>query len=836
MAKNINVVFFTFLFQAFLFSAFSGASIIYLYDLPPYAGEFTIDLNSLDPMVKDIVIDSLSSERLTYFSFLKNVKLDGDLLWLNLSSPNEIKLIIDETGIYFEEKTQSYIVELESPALIPMVLEIKDSEDIKHEGDFSVQSFVARHEDLSQAYISALKNERDSALSEIRSALSLKKSEFQPTNEFFVSFNGFAVEMTPEQAKIAEKSKLVRKVHEDYKVHIALYDSADLINATSVWSLNSSLSECDPEEDDCLTGKGVIISIIDTGVDYTHPDLGGCFGEGCKVAKGHNVFSGSFDPMDDNGHGTHCAGIAAGNGVLKGIAPDATIYAFKVLNLDGSGYLNHVLEGIERSLDPNRDGSFEGQADVISMSLGGSGNPDDALSTAVNNAVSLGSVVVVAAGNRGPSESTIGSPGTAKHALTVAASDKEDMIASFSSRGPVSWGGKILLKPDVTAPGVYICAARSSLDRISNDDASRICLDGEHLLLSGTSMATPHVAGLAAILKQKNPDSSPLEIRNMITSTSKDLGFEAYAQGFGRIDALKAVSARLAFSGDLDFGLIPYEIETLNATLFITNLQDVGLSVEISVDSAVDFAGEMVLEDAVIFNMTNFNISAGETKEVTVSLNFPSLYDGHYNSRINVFDGEINYTLLAFFSRTSLLNISVIGGEKPSILIHNLDFSRRYSSTFSSNNSVISLVSGNYVAYAYEYNSNQAPSYLLVSNLTVKPGKDNQLVLSTSDARLFTIVSSNHRSEKVGVYQRLIGFLTYKNKLGFCSDYTDSDSCVNNDQELICGWSSGRCLDVFSGLLNHVFLSDKDWDLEIYLSNKPDYPLNTDYLFKYIAR
>ena len=385
-----------------------------------------------------------------------------------------------------------------------------------------------------------------------------------------------------------------------------------MINADDVWQLDVDGNNCLSSGKTCLTGEGVTIGVIDTGVDYTHEDLGWCFGEGCKVVGGYdfvNTFdfnydedindcyveniegnnceqqdywfdlnkdgdyedcyaesaTGNFceednDPMDDHGHGTHVAATAAGNGVLKGVAPGAEIYAYKVLDSYGSGYENGIIGGIERAVDPNQDGDFSDHLDIISMSLGGSGNPDDPMSQAIDNAVDAGVVAVIAAGNDGPNSKTIGSPGTARKAITVGAVDKNNQLASFSSRGPVIWtdengNEKAILKPDVVAPGVNICAAQWE-DAWSENE----CLDSEHTAISGTSMATPHVAGAVALLKQKNPDWSPEEIKNSLKGTAVEvipgdvnLRWGISDQGYGRIDILEAVRLNEVPDTSLDF-------------------------------------------------------------------------------------------------------------------------------------------------------------------------------------------------------------------------------------------------------------------------------------------
>ncbi len=373
--------------------------------------------------------------------------------------------------------------------------------------------------------------------------------ELQVLEEYQDAFNGMVLNITQGEAEKIKNISGVKAVYPNYKVDISLSESVPLINANDVWQLDANGNNCTASGQQCLTGKGITIGIIDTGVDYTHEDLGGCFGTNCKVVSGYDFVNNDEDPMDDMGHGTHVAATAAGDGALKGVAPDAKIYAYKVLDSGGSGYWNNIISAIERSMDPNQDGNFADHLDIISLSLGGNGNPDDAISTAIDNAVNAGVVAVIAAGNSGPGESTIGSPGTARKAITVGATEKNnpDVLAYFSSRGPVKWidsqgDTKYLIKPDVVAPGVNICAAYAH--GISIWD-SRKCLDDKHVAISGTSMATPHVAGAAALLLQKHPDWTPDEIKMALRSSADEISggaFNPNLVGYGRINALSAVS------------------------------------------------------------------------------------------------------------------------------------------------------------------------------------------------------------------------------------------------------------------------------------------------------
>ncbi|MFY9484668.1 MAG: S8 family serine peptidase [Patescibacteria group bacterium] len=331
----------------------------------------------------------------------------------------------------------------------------------------------------------------------------------------------------------------VKRIELDREVKAVLDTSLDEIKVKDVWPSFDRNNQT-------MTGVGKRVAIIDTGVDYRHGDLGGCLGANCKVIGGYDFVNNDADPLDDHGHGTHVAATAAGKGTLNGVAPDAKILAYKVLNQYGSGSWSNVIAAIGRATDPNNDGNTADHADVANMSLGGSGNPDDAISRAVDNSSAVGVVHAIAAGNSGSSPSTIGTPGTARSAITVAASCKAAQvgvygycatpIASFSSRGPLVWNGEDIQKPDLAAPGVYICAAYI---------AAGSCASGSYTRLSGTSMATPHVAGAAALARQAYPDYTPAQIKQLLKSTARSLGgsLTYNDQGAGLIDVKAAIPA-----------------------------------------------------------------------------------------------------------------------------------------------------------------------------------------------------------------------------------------------------------------------------------------------------
>lgn len=331
----------------------------------------------------------------------------------------------------------------------------------------------------------------------------------------------------------------------DAPIRLFLEQSTAQVGAQAAWTMKDTQGKL-------LKGSGVRIAIIDTGIDYTHPSLGGCtqsqfLARACaKVIDGYNFTSGSADILDDHGHGTHVAGIAAGTGLgtggFPGVAPDAKLIGYKVIDSSGSGDSSAIIEALYRAMDPNQDGDPSDHVDVINLSVGAIGNPDDPLSQAVDTAARAGILVAVAAGNDGMDQS-INSPGTARLALTVGAVDGQDRPAYFSSRGPVLWLGKGLSKPDLVAPGVSICAPQGA-----GAWGDRICGSGpsaKRVALSGTSMATPHVAGAAALLKQKWPGWSGLKIRSALIASAQPLPNASASQvGAGRLRLAIALAQR----------------------------------------------------------------------------------------------------------------------------------------------------------------------------------------------------------------------------------------------------------------------------------------------------
>ena len=365
--------------------------------------------------------------------------------------------------------------------------------------------------------------------------------------EFSVVFNGVAIDAPREVIDQLRMLPYVKRVVSDAPMH-ALAEGANitLINAPKVWTSLGS------------RGNGVTVAIIDTGIDYRHPALGSGFGPGFKVKGGWDFVNNDADPLDDAGHGTHVAGIVAGQSdVITGVAPDVSLIAYKVLGSTGSGSESNVIAAIERAADPNQDGNTADHVDVANLSLGGGGNPDDPGSVAIDNATAAGVTFAIAAGNSGSSFHTISSPGTSRSAITVGASDFGDTITSFSSRGPNM--KNLAVKPDVVAPGLSILSSY---------------LGNSYATLSGTSMATPHVAGAAALLKALHHDWTPAQIKLALMNNATFLHEEIMADGAGRIDVFAAATGTIRIDPpSISLGLAPIELPNWSTTrsLHVTN-------------------------------------------------------------------------------------------------------------------------------------------------------------------------------------------------------------------------------------------------------------------------
>ncbi|WP_089099157.1 S8 family peptidase [Streptomyces hyaluromycini] len=375
-------------------------------------------------------------------------------------------------------------------------------------------------------------------------------------------------------------------------------------------------------------GKGVKIAVLDTGVDTTHPDLKD------QVIESKN-FSAAADASDHFGHGTHVASIAAGTGAKShgkytGVAPGAKILNGKVLDDTGSGDDSGILAGMEWA-------AAEG-ADIVNLSLGGFDTPEiDPLEAEVNKlSEQKGILFAIAAGNEGPE--SIGSPGSAADALTVGAVDGNDKLADFSSTGPAADGS---IKPDVTAPGVDITAAAAKGSVIDQEVGEN---PPGYLTISGTSMATPHVAGAAAILKQEHPDWGYQDLKAALTGSAKGGKYTPFQQGSGRIAVDKAIKQTvLADPVSVNFGVQqwPHTDDTpvtKQLTYRNTGTKDVTLSLAAT---ATDPKGAAAPAGFFKLGATKVTVPAGGTAavDVTVNTKLGGTLDGAYSAYVTATGG-----------------------------------------------------------------------------------------------------------------------------------------------------------------------------------------------------
>lgn len=576
-----------------------------------------------------------------------------------------------------------------SPELVKVIVEFEQApvkiEVMKQAAKGKKLSSSAANEKVKESH-KAFKEHVQSLKSQ-KNVSKYKAEDVNITREYTNAINGVAMTLPGVAVQDLLQSGVVKRIFKDYEVKVEppvkTKEAIDPKMADSIPQIG-----VDKLHAENITGKGIKVGVLDTGVDYNHPDLKDAY------KGGYDFIDNDADPMETTyedwikagkptslgyvyytNHGTHVAGTIAAqkkNNVdyaVKGVAPEVDLYAYRVLGPWGGGNTAGILAGIDKAI---ADGM-----DVINMSLGAQTNdPLYATSVAVNNAMLSGLVAVVAAGNSGPNEKTLGSPGTAALGISVGASDvsmtiptfngsvsaerfenmqllgkdfsdkledlqgqslpivfaglgkpadftgkdvsgklalmergeitfdekiknaknagakavivynnvdgqipaylgeavglipsfrlskadgerlkglgevsfkfetlsntktEGDHLADFSSRGPVN--GNYDIKPDVVAPGVSIF---STAPEYINDPQDGINYSNAYVRLSGTSMATPHVTGTAALILQEHPDYTPFDVKAALMNTSDDLNgkYSVYEVGSGRIDAYKAV-------------------------------------------------------------------------------------------------------------------------------------------------------------------------------------------------------------------------------------------------------------------------------------------------------
>jgi len=352
------------------------------------------------------------------------------------------------------------------------------------------------------------------------------------------------------------------------------------------------------------TGDGVKVAILDTGIDPSHPDLAG------RVSQGVD-FTETGSSFDDNGHGTHVSGTVAAiysnNIGVYGVAPSASLYAVKVLDSTGSGYLDWIIAGIQWAIDND--------IDIINMSLGTSSDVQ-ALEDACNAAYEADILIVAAAGNSGNkpgNRDTVEYPGGYASVIAVAASDSNDLRASFSSTGP---------DVELIAPGVNIL---SSIPGVA------------YAYYSGTSMASPHVAGVAALVLAANSELTNVQVRSILQQTAENLGLKQEHQGYGLVRADLAVQAASVTTppasdtdpepGTVTVSNISYSLSRNAKHMYVSVQLDpvvVGASVSIEVylnnGSSPYFVGTITTDTSGVTKFTVVNAPSGTYSTVVTDV------------------------------------------------------------------------------------------------------------------------------------------------------------------------------------------------------------------------
>ncbi|MGW4748825.1 S8 family peptidase [Streptomyces sp. NPDC004290] len=392
-------------------------------------------------------------------------------------------------------------------------------------------------------------------------------------------------------APAARSASGLKKLWLDRKVQATLEQSTKQIHAPEAWAAG-------------YDGKGTKVAVLDTGADAGHPDLKG------RIVASEN-FTDSETTDDHTGHGTHTLSTVGGSGAAsdgkeKGVAPGAGLLNGKVLDDSGSGAASWIIAGMEWAVAQG--------ADVVSMSLGSPVPTDctDPMSVAAEElAQDEGTLFVIAAGNSGPTLDTVSSPGCAPGVLTVGATDHDDSTAWFSSRGPTIV--QHTLKPEIAAPGVAISAAAAGGRGVY-----------AYQSMSGTSMATPHVAGAAAIVKQRHPDWTARQIKSaLVASADSGVPGDVREVGGGRLDVQAAIGQTVLGAPAVQGGTFHWPQDKSDRTTVsvpYTNTAAAPVTLDLAVEKVTGNDGSAVRSTVARLGKRTVTVPAGATVEVPLAL------------------------------------------------------------------------------------------------------------------------------------------------------------------------------------------------------------------------
>ncbi|MBD3313934.1 S8 family serine peptidase [Candidatus Woesearchaeota archaeon] len=438
--------------------------------------------------------------------------------------------VIEQSG-----KVESDVIEdLKEGGEARVIIVLEENEDSRK------QDFTGMNPEEVEDKIREKKEKVKEAQKEIIDDISERPDKKVGIKRAFELTNALSANVTKEGIEELIKNNKVKEIIRDRPISISLSDTISMINADDVHQMSISGTS--------IEGQGISVCVIDTGVAYTHSAFGSCAnttdindGSCQKVVGGYDFVNEDFNPLDDNGHGTHVAGIIASeDAAYKGIAPKAGIVAIKSLDSNGSGFESDVASGIEWCIS----NSTLLNISVISMSLGEGQYTDDncpsTFDSAINAANALGIMVVAASGNNN-NDDAISSPACSPNVTSVGAVTKTDSIPSFSNSHPIL---------DLLAPGVSVVSAVPPESYCTGDPGEASCSDSLFMSLQGTSMATPHAAGAAALIYQyekllSSRNATPSGIERILKRTGISIDDTRNSLSFPRIDVLSAVNAVL---------------------------------------------------------------------------------------------------------------------------------------------------------------------------------------------------------------------------------------------------------------------------------------------------
>ncbi|MFX1517347.1 MAG: S8 family serine peptidase, partial [Promethearchaeota archaeon] len=478
-------------------------------------------------------------------------------------------------------------------------------------------------------------------------------SKFNPGNIHF--YNNFPVGYVTISS---EKLNQIKQVNPELSTHLHMSEKIRVLPSleqfqSQIKSANQDPDYVPPSEiihatelwNNGIDGSNVKIAIIDSGISANLPNKD--FGD--RIIYEESFIEGEDTPEDLHGHGTHVAGIAAGAGLHKGIAPNADLLNLKAADRSGYSSQTAMLAAIDKAIDQ--------EVHVISISIGfGRSSPwgfGDELTIAVDSAVDKGIVVVVAAGNEGSEDelASIGSPASSEKVITVGATNGSSSVASFSSRGP-SFNYKV--DPDVVAPGIGIWAPLApgsvielAYESLISDEFGEVNL-GDYFPLSGTSMAAPVVSGAVALLIHQFPQISPSAIRASLQDSAIDLHESLYTQGSGLVNVETASTILEQSKQTGGYNLISSlpkarkdePIEFSERISFPGDKTQIGLSFTTGIAGAISWDISASIEDFIDFDYTTQIQSNAGHFEKSLNISIPlDTAPGNY-------EGNLSYSFL----------------------------------------------------------------------------------------------------------------------------------------------------------------------------------------------